>query len=159
MTTFIYALIDPKTDEVRYVGKADNVKSRFQSHIREAKSGKHSHKCAWIRQVLDSGNEPKLHILEEVDKDSWKKAEIYYIEEFKKLGANLTNIAKGGEGFESGYVQDHLFLMKKYFGKRYNELKRCGKHKELNKLATTMVGLVDKRPDIVPKRWMAIQLP
>ena len=56
-------------------------------------------------------------------------------------------------------MQNNLFLMKKYLGKRYNELKRLENHKELSRLAIIMVGLADKRPDIVPKRWMAIQLP
>jgi len=157
--TFIYALADPETDEVRYVGKADCVKERYASHLREAKTGKQSHKCNWIRQVIVKKQKPKLIVLEKVSQEDWKKAEIYYIEEFRKFGHNLTNIAKGGEGFESGYVQDHLFLMKKYLGNRYNELKILGNHKELSRLAITMVGLADKRPDIVPKRWMAIQLP
>lgn len=157
--TFIYALADPETDEVRYVGKADCVKERYASHLREAKTGKQSHKCNWIRQVTAKSQKPKLIVLEEVTQEDWKKAEIYYIDEFRKLGHGLTNIAKGGEGFESGYVQNNLFLMKKYLGKRYNELKRLGSHKELSRLAITIVGLADKRPDIVPKRWMAIQLP
>ena len=157
--TFIYALVDPETDEIRYVGKADSVKERFASHMREAKQGKHSYKCAWIRQVIEKQQMPKLIVLEEVSQDEWKKAEIYYIAEFKKLGHNLTNIAKGGEGFESGYVQDKLFKMKKYFGKRYNEAKNAKNYALMNRIATTIVGLAQTRPEIVPKRWMAIQLP
>jgi hypothetical protein len=102
---------------------------------------------------------PKLIVLEEVSQDEWKKAEIYYIAEFKKLGHNLTNIAKGGEGFETGYVQDQLFQMKKFLGKRYNELKKSQNFALMNRIATTMVGLAQARPEIVPKRWMAIQLP
>ena len=157
--TFIYALADPETDEIRYVGKADSVKERFTSHMREAKQGKLSHKCAWIRQVIEKQQIPKLIVLEEVSQNEWKKAEIYYIAEFRKLGHSLTNIAKGGEGFESGYVQDHLFRLKKFFGKRYNEAKNSKNFALMNRIATTMVGLAQTRPEIVPKRWMAIQLP
>lgn len=157
--TFIYALADPETDEIRYVGKADSVKERFTSHMREAKQGKLSHKCAWIRQVIEKQQIPKLIVLEEVNQNEWKKAEIYYIAEFRKLGHSLTNIAKGGEGFESGYVQDHLFRLKKFFGKRYNEAKNSKNFALMNRIATTMVGLAQTRPEIVPKRWMAIQLP
>ena len=157
--TFIYALADPETDEIRYVGKADCVKERFAAHLREAKTGKQSHKCNWIRQVTDKNLIPQLIVLEEVSQEDWKKAEIYYIEEFKRLGHGLTNIAKGGEGFETGYVQDKIFFMKKFLGKRYNELKRANRQKDLSRLAITMLGLSEKRPDIAPKRWAYIQLP
>jgi len=157
--TFIYALADPITDEVRYVGKADRVNVRYLTHLREAKSGKDSYKCNWIRQVIKNGQLPKLIVLEEIDQEHWKKAEIYYIGEFKKLGHNLTNIAKGGEGFETGYVQDHLFTMKKYLGKRYNELKKSNNFALLNRVATTMSLLAFAKPQIVPKRWLTIQLP
>ena len=157
--TFIYALADPDTDEVRYVGKADCVKERYASHLREAKTGKNSYKCNWIRQIINKDQKPKLIVLEEVSQDEWKKAEIYYIEEFKKLGHNLTNIAKGGEGFESGYVQDHLFKLKKFFGKRYNEAKRDKNFALMSRIALTINGLVQAKPESMPKRWMAIQLP
>ena len=152
-------MVDPDTDEVRYVGKADCVKERYASHLREAKIGKQSHKCNWIRQVTNKNLMPRLLVLEEVSQEDWKQAEVYYIEEFKNLGYALTNIAKGGEGFESGYVQDHLFKLKKFFGKRYNEAKNSKNYALMNRIATTMVGLAQTRPEIVPKRWMAIQLP
>jgi hypothetical protein len=157
--TFIYALTDPVTDEVRYVGKADRVKVRYVSHLREAKSGKDSYKCNWIRQLINNGQMPKLIVLEEISQDEWKKAEIYYIKEFKRLGHNLTNLTKGGEGFETGYVQDHLFTMKKYLGKRYNELKKSNEFALLNRVSTTMSLLAFAKPHFVPKRWLAIQLP
>jgi len=34
-TTFIYILKDPITNEIRYVGKADNPKVRLNEHIRK----------------------------------------------------------------------------------------------------------------------------
>ena len=157
--TFIYAMVDPNTDEVRYVGKADCVKTRYATHIREAKSGKDSHKCNWIRQLINKNLKPKLIVLEEVSQNDWKAAEIHYIAEYKKLGHNLTNLANGGEGFETGYVQDHLFQMKKYLGKKYNELKKQKNYVLLNRLANTMVALAIAKPHFVPKRWIAIQLP
>lgn len=157
--TFIYALADPITDEIRYVGKSDVVKDRYNAHIAEAKRGGKSYKCNWIRQVITNNQMPKLIVLQEVSQKEWKNAEIYYISECRRLGHNLTNLAKGGEGFENGFVQDHLFKMKKYFGKRYNEAKKSGDYALLNRIATTIVGLTQANPDFVPKRWMAIQLP
>lgn len=35
--TFIYALCDPDTDMVRYVGKSDNPKKRYQFHLYDKK--------------------------------------------------------------------------------------------------------------------------
>ena len=50
--TFIYALADPETDEIRYVGKADSVKERFTSHMREAKQGKHCFVKAHFSKII-----------------------------------------------------------------------------------------------------------
>lgn len=32
-TTFIYSLIDPRTGEVKYIGKANKLKARYRSHL------------------------------------------------------------------------------------------------------------------------------
>lgn len=32
---YIYSLEDPETGEIRYVGKANNIKSRFYGHLNE----------------------------------------------------------------------------------------------------------------------------
>jgi hypothetical protein len=114
-TTYIYALIDPRDDQVRYVGKADNVKERFMSHLRESKTNAKSHKCAWIRTLIAEGLKPVVKTLEEVNIDEWQKAEIYYIQEFRKMGVNLTNHTIGGDGFHTGFVQDQFFLMKVFW--------------------------------------------
>lgn len=44
---YIYSLEDPETGEIRYVGKANNIKSRFYGHLNE-KGGKNTHKKNWI---------------------------------------------------------------------------------------------------------------
>lgn len=36
-TTFIYSLKDPRTNEIKYVGKSNNPKNRLNRHIRESK--------------------------------------------------------------------------------------------------------------------------
>lgn len=33
MTTFIYTLSDPRTNEIRYIGKANNISKRLFSHL------------------------------------------------------------------------------------------------------------------------------
>lgn len=40
MKTFIYTLEDPRTKEIRYIGKSDNIEKRIKSHITRSKKRK-----------------------------------------------------------------------------------------------------------------------
>jgi len=49
-TTNIYVLIDPETNQIRYVGKANNVSERYRAHLNKAR--KHQiHKKNWIESL------------------------------------------------------------------------------------------------------------
>ena len=62
---FIYALLDPETKEIRYVGKTMHLVPRLKNHIKSSKSSKDkTHKENWILKVLSSGGIPILEILE-----------------------------------------------------------------------------------------------
>lgn len=96
----IYGLIDPRTEQVRYVGWTINsIESRLYGHISEArKQGKNSHKLAWIRLLLKSGLEPNVVLLEQVEFTTWAEAEKRWIVVLKEQGNKLTNLTIGGEG-------------------------------------------------------------
>jgi len=98
-STFIYGLFDPRTYELRYIGKADNPKGRLREHIKRAKSAKArlTYTCYWIRELLSENLKPSIEILEEVPLDSWQQAEIEWIAECKKFGVRLTNLTAGGD--------------------------------------------------------------
>ena len=96
--TFIYALCDPETEEIRYIGKANSIRRRYSDHINECKTSKISHKISWIKSLLSKGKKPLIKILDEVPQDDWKIWEVYYIELYKSKGANLTNLTEGGQG-------------------------------------------------------------
>ena len=100
MTTFIYALLDPITKEVRYVGKADKPSKRFRRHLRE-NSTEATHKARWIKVLLDNGLRPLLEVIDEVLQSEWKAAEAAYISFYKEEGCNLVNGSPGGDGFGS----------------------------------------------------------
>ena len=73
--TYIYALIDPRTGEVRYVGKADDPDLRLAQHIAAARKGEATYKGRWIRKLLDLELKPSLEILEEVPIQDWEEAD------------------------------------------------------------------------------------
>lgn len=60
-TTFIYALSDPVTHLIRYVGKANNPQQRLYMHLRE-KSG--THKDRWLKKLQSQGvyDNPKVTV-------------------------------------------------------------------------------------------------
>lgn len=99
-TTFIYGLFDPRNNQLRYIGKANNPKNRLKEHIRELKrtNSPNTHKNKWIKSLLSVDLYPLLEILEKVSLDNWEECETKWIERAKKAGCNLVNSTFGGEG-------------------------------------------------------------
>lgn len=105
--TFIYALKDPISFKIRYVGKSNNPKSRYNKHIGEARRNPNNHRLCWIKGLLDSNLKPILEILEEIAFDKWQEREIFYISTLP----NLTNTLPGGE-YSPMSDQRHIDKMK-----------------------------------------------
>jgi hypothetical protein len=91
----IYALIDPRTDGVRYVGKSVNVVQRYRIHC-VARGNRHS--AVWIRSLRNVGLRPVLTILEVATEEMWEERERYWIAFYREQGCDLTNLTDGGEG-------------------------------------------------------------
>jgi hypothetical protein len=98
MTTYIYTLSDPRTKEVRYVGKTVNPKQRRHNHSNVARD-KGTHKRNWINQLKQNNLCPIFEIIDEVE-ENWKFWEKYWIQQFKAWGFSLTNATLGGDGLE-----------------------------------------------------------
>ncbi len=97
----IYALSDPRTGEVRYVGKTVRLLSeRLHAHLLTAKNGGKYHKDRWVAQLLNAGVTPAIVALDVVPKSSWQEAERTWIAIYRELGARLTNISAGGQGVD-----------------------------------------------------------
>lgn len=97
---YIYALTEPDGYTVRYIGKTINPKVRFASHLRDY--NKDGHKSHWIKSLLDKHLQPKMFIVDKTSLKEWKEIETKWIAFYKNSGANLTNIAPGGEGMPKG---------------------------------------------------------
>ena len=97
---YIYALIDPRNGECRYIGNTVNGKNgaRLRGHILSAMSfGKHRYGGnnpkvhAWIREVMASGMQPEFRILEETSYERGPYRERYWIVEMTRRGEKLLN--------------------------------------------------------------------
>lgn len=98
--THIYALVDPRTGFVRYVGKTiKTIAERLATHICLARRT-HTHSARWICGILDAGLKPEAIHIETVT-DDWREAEQYWIAQFRSFGFPLTNHTSGGDGLSS----------------------------------------------------------
>jgi group I intron endonuclease len=93
---FIYGLMDPITNQVRYIGKSVNPKQRLRRHIANINLYD-SHKDRWLRKLNENGVRPEIIIIDEVSEDDWQFWETHYIAYFKFLGCSLTNGTDGGD--------------------------------------------------------------
>lgn len=96
-TWYIYALIDPRTDEVRYVGWTFRVEKRLIEHISKARRGAPAYVSRWIRQLLSLDLKPLIRVVEASTGD-WQEAERRWIAYYRAAGVRLTNLSDGGEG-------------------------------------------------------------
>lgn len=92
----IYALVDPRTDLIRYVGKTSRpVRERFRAHINRAHQHRHIKSAAWLCDLAERGISPGLIELEFVE-SNWQPAERFWIASFRALGFDLLNMTIGG---------------------------------------------------------------
>lgn len=120
---YIYLLIDPMTNMVRYVGQTYNVERRIKEHINEcnslSKNKSKSHKSNWIKKLKKMDKLPIMEIIETCyanDVDFWER---HYISLYKSWGYNLVNKTDGGYGIR-GYKYSNEFKLErscKYKGK------------------------------------------
>jgi hypothetical protein len=96
----IYGLVDPRTDEVRYVGKSVNGESRARAHRhpRYRQEYAHTYNARWIESLLSQGLDYVIRVLEVCDRDTLSAAEQRWIAYGRANGWRLTNGTDGGDG-------------------------------------------------------------
>ena len=100
-TTFIYALIDPRDNNIKYIGKSNNPLNRYKNHFNSARD-KNTHKRNWINQLRSNGYRPELLVIDEVNLEEWVFWECFYISLYKSYGFKLVNYTSGGDGLSIG---------------------------------------------------------
>lgn len=98
-TTFIYALCEPGTRTVRYIGKANDPKKRFTQHLRVSRK-LDSHLGHWLNLLMTLGGVPEMVVLREVEGDG-SEAEMRYIRLARGCRMSLVNATDGGEGCQN----------------------------------------------------------
>ena len=98
----IYGLVDPFTNQCRYVGKSSSGLRRARNHFSPYvydNTEKHTHVHKWVKVCISQGKQPIPVILQEYNSNSEAlEGEKYWIQYFKDLGIPLTNITEGGGG-------------------------------------------------------------
>lgn len=98
----VYALRDPRTGIIRYVGRSVTPQQRYKMHINTARrgTGRRANKklLEWINSLFDELLEPEFVILEMCSSEEELNArEIVWIRRLRELGVPLLNIKVGGQ--------------------------------------------------------------
>lgn len=93
---FIYGLYDPRTEELRYIGKSDRPAGRLANQLNEHAN---THRCHWIQELRALALTPVQVILDACPPGSdWQAIERRYIAAARADGHRLTNGTDGGDG-------------------------------------------------------------
>jgi len=95
-TVAIYALTDPRTGADRYIGKANDAARRFKGHLRDARR-RDTPVYRWIRKLDREGLIPGMRVVAKCPPQNWQRLEALLIEQARRKGAALLNVAAGGD--------------------------------------------------------------
>ena len=133
MNIFIYALIDPRNNKMRYIGKTINkIGTRLSKHISNIKYESKTHKTNWIKQLLKNGLFPTIKLIEICNEENWEDRERFYIKKYRK---HLTNTTDGGETPDSNIIRQ--YMIKKWKNEDYRK-KHSGKFHHMKKKENRM---------------------
>lgn len=97
--TFIYGLVDPRTEEIRYVGQTARGMTRPLYHGRDTVIRKErTYKRNWVKSLKRLGLTYSVKVLEEVSLEKLAEREQYWIAYGREQGWPLTNQTEGGPG-------------------------------------------------------------
>lgn len=98
--SYIYALSDPRTNQIRYIGQSVNPNRRLKQHIKSSggKVGK------WINELKELLLVPSVIILGRFNEDVISKKEKLFISKYPNLLNSRTDPSNISVSSKSGYV-------------------------------------------------------
>lgn len=101
----IYILVEPITNQVRYIGKTIQLlNKRLSAHLCESNKS-NTKKNTWLKNLKKRGLKPKIEELDIVPESEWSFWEQYWICQFKTWGFELKNTDEGGKGGSSEFMK------------------------------------------------------
>lgn len=114
---YIYGLHDPRTGELRYIGKSVRPLERLGNHINEHSN---THRGHWLDELSSLGLRPILTILDSVAASAdWQAIERVHIATARKDGHRLTNGTDGGDGVTGLCGESHAKMAATWVGRKH----------------------------------------
>lgn len=110
---YIYALVDPRDNQIRYIGKTINPKRRLLEHLADSKR-EFNYRAMWIKSLLKENLRPSIKFLKICPLSDFIKYETEYIQLYKSN--KLTNSDETGQG-NVGRKKEILDKQSKKMGK------------------------------------------
>lgn len=95
MSEYVYGLVCPIDETVKYVGKSKNPKKRYQQHLKKLDK-QMTPKRKWLENLASKNLSPRLLILSEIDGDA-REEEQKYLDAFSDTTLNIHNPKKGAK--------------------------------------------------------------
>lgn len=106
---YIYALKDPRDEQIYYIGKTNNPRARYKQHLKDSDVNKY--KVAWLEELRKEELKPEMAILDTVGED-WEECETAWIEKGTRKGWPLTNIVH----CRSGQINKDIEFVRRHYG-------------------------------------------
>lgn len=144
-TSYIYGLVDPRDNEIKYVGRTIDPDYRLDTHVRMADTGKL--KTMWLLELKAFNLEPQMKILETVPRADEQNAERRWVQYFQKIGKPLLN------GWNTNVVIDKRDFVNGNFTAALSE-NRIEQIAEFVKLLAAIEPIEMNTKGVVSKTWL-----
>lgn len=116
---FIYGLVDPRTNEIRYIGKTQqSPNTRLRAHMLDRSN---CHRVHWLQELAALGLEPNVVLFEAVEGAwPWQESERYWIAHGRKVGWRLTNNTSGGDGVPDLPPESRERIRQAWIGRKHS---------------------------------------